>query len=100
MHRPRKTFLRSNTRARPPGAVFYEHPPGPPHQNPPLPPVHSCRPAPPSFTVLAMEAAHHDQRKKPAKRGREKSLVVQVGLGGDPGHRHAGAVADAKSFAK
>lgn len=57
-----------------------------------------CDPAP--FTVLVMEAVHLDQRMKLSKTLAEKSLVVQVGLGDDSNHRHASAVALAKTLAK
>jgi DNA polymerase III subunit delta len=55
-------------------------------------------PAP--FTVLVIEAAHLDQRMKLAKLLADKSLVVEVGLGDDPGQRNAAAVALARALGK
>jgi len=55
-------------------------------------------PAP--FTVLVMEATHLDQRMRLAKLLVEKSLVVQVGLGGDADQRNTAAVALARTLAK
>jgi DNA polymerase-3 subunit delta len=54
-------------------------------------------PAP--FTVFVIEAAHLDQRMKVAKLLTEKTMVVQVGLGDDPGQRNAAAVALARTLA-
>ena len=55
-------------------------------------------PAP--FTVLVFEAAHLDQRMRLSKTLVEKSLVVHVGLGDDPGLRNAAAVALAKTLGR
>jgi len=55
-------------------------------------------PAP--FTTLVLEASALDQRMKLAKLLTEKALVVAVGLGDEPGERHAAAVALAKAMAK
>ncbi|HSC46228.1 MAG TPA: DNA polymerase III subunit delta [Candidatus Acidoferrum sp.] len=55
-------------------------------------------PAP--FTVLVIEAAHLDQRMRLGKVLAEKTLTVQVGLGGDPDQRLASAVALARTLAR
>lgn len=55
---------------------------------------------PASFTVFVIEARHLDQRMKLAKVLADKSLVVQVGLGDDPGQRNHAAVSLAKILAK
>jgi len=55
-------------------------------------------PAP--FTVLVLQASGLDQRMKLAKMLGEATLVVEVGLGEDPGDRQAAAVVLARSMAK
>ena len=55
-------------------------------------------PAP--FTVLVVEASGLDQRMKLGKLLAEKTLVVEVGLGENPGERQAAAVALARAIAK
>jgi DNA polymerase-3 subunit delta len=55
-------------------------------------------PAP--FTVLVLEATQLDMRMKLAKLLAEKTLVVDVCLGDDPGQRLAAAVSLARSLAK
>ena len=55
-------------------------------------------PAP--FTVLVLEASALDQRMKLAKLLTEKTLVVDVGLSGDPQERQTAAVSSARAMAK
>ncbi|MGB7284329.1 MAG: DNA polymerase III subunit delta [Candidatus Acidiferrum sp.] len=55
-------------------------------------------PAP--FTVLVVEATGLDQRMKLGKLLAEKTLVVECGLGENPGERQASAVALARDIAK
>jgi DNA polymerase-3 subunit delta len=57
-----------------------------------------ANPAP--FTVLVLEATSLDQRMKLAKLLAEETLVVEVGLGDDPGDRQAAAVVLARSMSK
>ena len=55
-------------------------------------------PAP--FTVLVIEATGLDQRMKLAKLLTDKTLVVDVGLGGNPDNRQEAAVALARAIGK
>src|SRR3989442_10577489 len=55
-------------------------------------------PAP--FTVLVVEASSLDQRMKLGKLLAEKTLVVECGLGENPGERQAAAVALARAIGK
>src|SRR5256885_7523213 len=55
-------------------------------------------PAP--FTVLVIEATRLDQRMKLGKLLAEKTLVVECGLGENPGERQAAAVALARAIGK
>jgi len=55
-------------------------------------------PAP--FTVLVVEATSLDQRMKLGKLLAEKTLVVECGLGENPGERQAAAVALARAIGK
>src|SRR5258707_1465642 len=55
-------------------------------------------PAP--FTVLVLEATGLDQRVRLGKLAAEKTLVVECGLGENPGERQVAAVALARALAK